>query len=41
MVDPEEGTMTRFQATWATVFIFLVSCSIFLSTAAYAVKDPA
>ncbi len=33
--------MTRSQAIWAAVFIFMVSASMFLSTAAYAVKEPA
>jgi len=32
--------MTRLQQVWAALFIFLVTCSPFLSTVAYAVNDP-
>jgi len=32
--------MKRHQRTWAAIFVWLVTCSMVMSTAALALKDP-
>jgi len=39
--DPAgEAKMTRYQRTWATLFTLAVTCSLLLSTVAFALDDP-